>query len=251
MKTAKAFIVIFMLIALATSIVTADLIIKNPNKTPIKLGAIARLPNKISTGNPNEMPTKISAEPKAIVNEKQPSSAMNAKAIDLGENITWDFETGDLQGWTRTGDAFIYQPTYGDNPAARDREPSNHQGNYWIGGYEERHLPTDSPGEIFGDGPQGTLTSDPFKIKLPYLGFLIGGGCNISSERVDLIIDGHVVRNATGRCFESMELVSWNVSEFIGKTAQIKVVDASSDGWGHMNFDDVRFASENVTDKVL
>jgi hypothetical protein len=49
--------------------------------------------------------------------------------------ITWDFETGDLRGWSKTGDAFNSQPTYGDNPTARHRgQPSQHQGNYWIGG---------------------------------------------------------------------------------------------------------------------
>ncbi|CAM9635564.1 unnamed protein product, partial [Choristocarpus tenellus] len=32
---------------------------------------------------------------------------------------TWDFETGDLVGWTQTGTAFALQPTYGDNPFYR------------------------------------------------------------------------------------------------------------------------------------
>ena len=54
-----------------------------------------------------------------------------------GEVFSLDFESGDLRGWTRTGTAFDTQPTYGDNPTARRRgQPSNHQGNYWIGTYE-------------------------------------------------------------------------------------------------------------------
>ena len=48
-----------------------------------------------------------------------------------GGGTTWDFETGDLRGWTATGDAFAFQPTLGDNPTARHRgQPSNHQGQY-------------------------------------------------------------------------------------------------------------------------
>ena len=37
------------------------------------------------------------------------------------DNFTADFETGDLTGWTKTGDAFDFQPTKADNPTARDR----------------------------------------------------------------------------------------------------------------------------------
>ena len=32
---------------------------------------------------------------------------------------TWDFETGDLIGWVKTGTAFDYQPTWGDNSLGR------------------------------------------------------------------------------------------------------------------------------------
>lgn len=156
--------------------------------------------------------------------------------------ITWDFETGDLRGWTKTGTAFDTQPTYGDNPTARHRgQPSRHQGNYWIGGYENRHRPTDTPGRVQGDGPQGTLTSQPFTITSNTISFLIGGGCDINTVRVELLIDGQPVMKATGKCTETMERVTWNVVPFKGGSAQIRLIDASSGGWGHINFDDVRF----------
>ncbi|RLN50476.1 hypothetical protein BBJ28_00022621, partial [Nothophytophthora sp. Chile5] len=48
---------------------------------------------------------------------------------------------------------------------------------------------------------------------------------------------------ATGRCEESMHEVSWDVSVFQNRSAQLRVVDASSSVlWGHINFDDVRFS---------
>ena len=156
--------------------------------------------------------------------------------------ITWDFETGDLRGWTSTGEAFAFQPTYQDNPTARRRgQPSQHQGDYWIGGYEKRQQPYDPPGQIQGDEPQGTLTSEPFIISYPGIQFLIGGGCDITKVRVELVVDGRVVRSSTGACHESMHTESWDVSRFIGKTARIRLIDYSSGGWGHINFDDVRF----------
>ncbi|CAM9829761.1 unnamed protein product [Heterosigma akashiwo] len=64
---------------------------------------------------------------------------------------TWDFETGDLVGWTATGDAFDDQPTFGDNTRHRSvyegvsdfrshgaPQVSRHKGRYWVGTYESR-----------------------------------------------------------------------------------------------------------------
>lgn len=161
-----------------------------------------------------------------------------------GENtgITWNFETGDLRGWEATGNAFAYQPTYGDNPTARHRgQPSHHEGNYWIGGYEKRQTPNDPAGAVQGDGPQGTLTSQPFTIRTSSISFLIGGGCDSNTERVEILVDGRVVQKATGKCTETMERVRLNVAPHIGRSAQIRLVDISSGGWGHINFDDLRF----------
>ncbi|MDO9567508.1 MAG: hypothetical protein Q7J15_12320, partial [Candidatus Desulfaltia sp.] len=64
--------------------------------------------------------------------------------------------------------------------------------------------------------------------------------CDIGTERVELLIDGQVVLQATGKCTETMERSRWNVSQYIGRTAQIRVIDASGGGWGHINFDDLK-----------
>jgi hypothetical protein len=160
----------------------------------------------------------------------------------VNNNITWDFESGNLLGWIKTGTAFDTQPTYGDNPTARHRgQPSQHQGNYWIGSFENRHRPSEPPGRIQGDGPQGTLTSQPFVISSPVISFLVGGGCDMNTERVVLVINGRPVLKSTGKCSETMNRVSWNVHPYKGQTAQIRLVDSSSGGWGHINFDDVNF----------
>ncbi len=53
-----------------------------------------------------------------------------------------DFEKGDLTDWEKTGTAFDFQPTYGDNPTARNRnQPSQHQGDWWLGLYEKYQGP--------------------------------------------------------------------------------------------------------------
>ena len=104
----------------------------------------------------------------------------------------FDFEHG-IVNWLKTGTAFNNQPTYGDNPTARNRgQPANQQGDWWIGGYENRPSKWAKAGGVQGDGPQGTLTSPFFTITGKYISFLIGGGCNIKTVRAELII-GHRV----------------------------------------------------------
>jgi hypothetical protein len=155
---------------------------------------------------------------------------------------TWDFESGDLRGWTKTGTAFDFQPTYGDNPTGRNRgQPSRHQGQYWIGTFEKRPRPSDPAGQTQGDGPQGTLTSPAFTIRGAGINFLIGGGCDLNTVRAELLVDGQPALRATGKCTETMERARWDVSTYVGRTAQIRLVDASDGGWGHINFDDVQF----------
>ena len=184
-----------------------------------------------------EAPAKPQKQRKRIV-EEEPVRVEQSERAD----ITWDFETGDLRGWTAEGEAFRYQPTYGDNPTARHRgQPSQHQGDYWVGGYERCQSPDCKAGAVQGDGPQGTLTSAPFTVESSTINFLIGGGCNLATERVEILVDGRVVYKGTGKCTESMARVSFDMADFNGQTARIRLVDSSGGGWGHINFDDVRF----------
>ena len=104
----------------------------------------------------------------------------------------FDFEGG-IHGWDKTGTAFNNQPTYGDNPTARNRgQPANQQGDWWIGGYENRPAKLSPAGKTQGDGPQGTLTSPYFTITGKYIFYLIGGGCDINTVRAELIVDNRV-----------------------------------------------------------
>ena len=104
----------------------------------------------------------------------------------------FDFENG-LDGWVKTGNAFDNQPTYGDNPTARNRgQPANQQGDWWIGGYEDRPSPSDQAGAIQGDGPKGTLASPFFTIRGGNITFLIGGGCDLNVVRAELDVDDQV-----------------------------------------------------------
>jgi len=110
----------------------------------------------------------------------------------FSEACEFDFERG-IGDWKKTGTAFNNQPTYGDNPTARNRgQPANQQGNWWIGGYENRPSKSAPAGKELGDGPQGTLTSPFFTITGKHISFLIGGGCDIKLVRAELVIGSKV-----------------------------------------------------------
>ena len=104
------------------------------------------------------------------------------------------FESGSLDGWTKSGTAFNNQPTYGDNPTARGKgQPANQQGDWWIGSYENRPSPSSPAGLFQDDGPQGTLASPPFTIVASgKMSFLIGGGCDINLVRAELVTNNQV-----------------------------------------------------------
>ena len=110
----------------------------------------------------------------------------------ISKACKFDFEAG-AHGWKRTGTAFNNQPTYGDNLTARGADLANQQGDWWIGGFENRPSKAATPGAVQGDGPQGTLASPFFKIVGKRISFLIGGGCDIKKVRAELIVD-HQVR---------------------------------------------------------
>ena len=161
----------------------------------------------------------------------------------------FDFEDHDLSNWTLNGTAFNNQPTYGDNPSERFKkkgegrnEPSKHQGDWWIGTFENRPSSSHPAGEIQDDDPQGSMTSPSFLIDANFLTFLIGAGCQNFETRAELIVDGGLIFNTKAEkgstdCIETMYEKSWNVSRFTGSRAQLRLIDHASGHWGHINFD--------------
>ncbi len=220
-----------------------------------------------------------------------PRNPRQADALALNG---WDFEEGRnaLSLWTKTGTAFNNQPTYGNNVTVH-REirnantpfpftmplggdywanvsfPIGHQGNFWLGTYENRPGWRDPFGSMQGDIPTGSITSQAFKVTKKFISFLIGGTNDIANCKIELLLrdsavgtetfpDGKyllahakstlTIRNptalapplvATGNNAETMNRSWWNVEHLAGKTVRVRISDLSNSG--HINIDDIRF----------
>ncbi|MGR0220034.1 GH32 C-terminal domain-containing protein [Agromyces sp. ZXT2-6] len=129
-------------------------------------------------------------------------------------------------GWEATGD-FATEPW---------RNPSTQGGDYYIGA---KRINTFEGGP-FGDDNRGDLTSPAFTIGEgeDHLSFLLGGGKRLNGTlEVRLLVDGEVVRTATGPEAGQLNWQSWDVSEFAGRDARFQVHDDATGGWGHLTVD--------------
>lgn len=140
-----------------------------------------------------------------------------------------DFEGGTYGDWTTTGDAFGPAPATGTLPG--QQQVSGFQGSSLVNTF------------LNGDATTGTLTSPEFTIDKRYINFLIGGGNHPAGSAdptaLELLVDGQVVRSATGRDAESLQAASWDVHDLAGKKAQLRVVDDNTGGWGHILADQI------------
>ncbi|WP_277207404.1 glycoside hydrolase family 32 protein [Isoptericola croceus] len=68
-----------------------------------------------------------------------------------------------------------------------------------------------------------------------------------SETTVNLVVDGEVVRSATGRDSEHLDWVSWDTSELVGQEATVRVVDNNRGGWGHVLMDHVVATDDPVS----
>ncbi len=161
-----------------------------------------------------------------------------AAAAAQDDLLIADFEGPDYGRWTVEGEAF------GPGPAAGtlDRQMN-------VSGYRGKQLVNSF---FRGDGTTGTLTSPPFKIERKLINFLIGGGGYENETYICLLVDGKAVRTATGPNTapggsEALQWQSWDVSDLAGKTAVIKIVDARTGGWGHINVDHIVQSNRAMT----
>ena len=218
-----------------------------------------------TTPPPEAAPEPLVLGPKVAPPVKlQSLTPVTFKDVDFDN---WGFEHG-LRGWTKTGTAFDRQPTFGDNvstdrvlPQMEFRNggvggdywkdqgyPNGYKGRFWVGTYEDHPGGAGSTfGATQGDAPTGTLLSPEFEITRNRCDFLLGGGSLPGDLHVALEIeqaDGSWRQEATRTSFRNSELLvreGFDLTAWKGKKARIRITDAATGPWGHIDVDDFVF----------
>lgn len=154
----------------------------------------------------------------------------SVSATDRPDVVIADFESETWGDWKVTGEAFGPSPAKGTLP-----------GQMHVDGYQGERLVNSFHG---GDKTTGVLDSPFFRIERAHINFLIGGGGYEEETVIQLIVDARVVRTATGPNTrpggsERLGWKTWDVSEFEGRNAMIRMIDHRVGGWGHICADQI------------
>ncbi len=158
------------------------------------------------------------------------STALASGAFAAEDLIIADFEQDSYAPWKVSGEAFGPVPAHGSLPGQTSVE--GFKGKGLVNSFHK------------GDDSAGTLTSPEFRIERKLIAFLIGGGMKPDTLALQLVVDGRVVRKATGPNdrpggSEALQQDSWDVTEFAGMAATIRIIDEAKGGWGHINADHI------------
>ncbi|KAH8906870.1 glycosyl hydrolase family protein [Coniochaeta sp. PMI_546] len=155
---------------------------------------------------------------------------------DPSEITFQDFEgaaTFDSLGWNATGGLIGASPSQGT--LAGQNPVTGYLGSRLVNTF------------LNGDSTTGTL-SKAIKITHRTISFLIGGGNFPNQECINLVVQGQVVRTATGSNSEQLSWQSWDVAGFVGQNASLQIVDLLTGGWGHILIDQITFSDTRLGD---
>jgi non-lysosomal glucosylceramidase len=201
--------------------------ITNTSSAPVDCTLGGWLENAVALQTRAAGHVKLGAKADNLPGATLVSENATAKAGETAHRILpiGDLQSGTYAGWTVEGDAFGSRPVKAGE-IVHGNPVVGAEGPYFIDTYRNGN-----------DKAKGRITSKPFKLTLPYLRFLIGGGNKSNDETVRLFVDGAVIDFATGSNDEVMRPIVWNVGNYLGKEAHLEIEDNSSDGWGHLMVD--------------
>jgi non-lysosomal glucosylceramidase len=214
--------------------------VKNTSNAPVEATLTGRLQNAACPGS-----TRQDAQRRnRVVREKNFTlleCSVEAKREQEGDArpdvVFEDWSKDAYEGWTVEGTAFGKGPVL---KAAMPMYPRD------IGGDTERvanSFSSVAEGDSAArDRHTGVLTSRPFPVARKFINVWIGGGSHKGRTCFDVVVDGQVVRSATGQNKAQMTQVSLEVAEFAGREARVRIVDAETGEWGHIGVGRITFS---------
>ncbi|CAN5313492.1 hypothetical protein BH23BAC1_BH23BAC1_22100 [soil metagenome] len=159
-----------------------------------------------------------------------------------GRTLNMDFESGTLQDWTASGEAFS-NPLISEDPSPVHEKDMNigRTGKYFL-----------SSGGTVNHEKIGTLTSVPFKVTQPFASFKVSGGA-LEDTRVELVRadQDHVFFQISGSGRATLQPVVVDLKDHMGKEIFVRIIDNETgisqipyikdDKLAHINFDDFQF----------
>jgi len=141
--------------------------------------------------------------------------------LGAGDVLLGDFSGSAYPaGWTATGDLARTAPIPGGNWPGEGPPVTGFIGNACLNTYRGTN------------GTQGSVNSPTFQVQNHYIDVLVGGGNDPVNTAVKLVVNGAVVKTATGQQSATLNWVKWDVSAYSGQNAQIQIVDSSGGGYG-------------------
>lgn len=179
-----------------------------------------------------ETALKKVGQPEKKRNQKPAGKPANAiPAPPKGkELITFDFESGDLQGWY-IAEGWFHHLIANNKTIRAGGAPSNKEGQFFMGTLEA------NTGFVASDAQVGVVESPVFQLTGAKIQLAVSGG-NHKDTFVGLYtLDGKEVRRASGNKSEIFQPRTWDVPELVGKAVFLRLVDRNTKGWGHVVLD--------------
>jgi sucrose-6-phosphate hydrolase SacC (GH32 family) len=147
-----------------------------------------------------------------------------APAFAAEDIVIQDFEGGDYGEWKVEGDAFGSGPAKGK--IAWQGPVTGFKGKGLVNTFRN------------ADKSTGTLTSPAFRVERKYIKFLIGGGYH-RNTCLELLVGGKPVAFSSGPADEKLIEDGFDVSKYMGKMVQVRIVDTNKGAWGHLSLDHI------------
>jgi len=182
------------------------------------------------------------------------AAKLPTEAPDIRPDVVFeDFEKQTYEGWVVEGTAFgagpiakVDMPEYMGDIGMRGTRCANSHASAPIDESAERNEAADA---AMRDSATGKLISREFVIERKLIRFLIGGGNYPKRCCLNLVVDGEIVRTATGHNGHIMRAEVFDVAEFAGRTAHIEVVDDMTGVAGAIGVDDIVFTDVRIPEQ--